>query len=362
MKIRLRGGKERSEPGHSITYSEAGVDIEAGETAVERIKEKVRRTFRPEVLGDIGGFGGLFAFDATKYRHPVLVSSTDGVGTKLMVARMIGRNDTIGRDLVAMCVDDLVCLGAEPLFFLDYIACSPLDPVLISDVIEGIAEACREANCALVGGEMAEHPGMMNEGEYELAGFAVGVVEKERMITGHGIAPGDVVIGIESGGLMSNGYSLARNALLEFAGYSLDDRIPGLSHRLGEELLRPTPVYASAIISLIEHVEVRGIAHITGGGIPGNLVRILPEKAEAVIDVSRWEPDPIFGVIQAAGNIETAEMFKVFNMGVGMMLVVSESDGHATIDHLRSRGHHAHEVGVIRKGKRRVTLEGITTA
>lgn len=362
MKIRLRGGRDQKVPGASITYSDAGVDIEAGESAVERIKEKVRRTFRPEVLGDIGGFGGLFAFDPSKYRHPVLVSSTDGVGTKLMVARMMGRNDTIGRDLVAMCVDDLVCLGAEPLFFFDYIACSPLDPDLISDVIEGIAEACREARCALVGGEMAEHPGMMNEGEYELAGFAVGVVEKDRMITGHGIAPGDVIIGIESGGLMSNGYSLARTALLEVAGYSLDERLPGLSHRLGEELLRPTPVFASAITSLIEHVEVRGIAHITGGGIPGNLVRILPEKTEAVVDASCWEPDPIFAVIQEAGNIEIEEMFKVFNMGIGMMVVVGENDARETIDHLRSRGHHAHHVGVVRKGKRKVTLEGIAAA
>ncbi|RIK10380.1 MAG: phosphoribosylformylglycinamidine cyclo-ligase [Acidobacteria bacterium] len=345
-----------------MTYSDAGVDIAAGESAVERIKEKVRRTFRPEVLGDIGGFGGLFAFDPSKYRHPVLVSSTDGVGTKLMVARMMGRNDTIGRDLVAMCIDDLVCLGAEPLFFLDYIACSPLDPDLISDVIEGIAEACREANCALVGGEMAEHPGMMNEGEYELAGFAVGVVEKDRMITGHGIAPGDAIIGIESGGLMSNGYSLARTALLEVAGHSLDERLPGLSHRLGEELLRPTPVFASAITSLIEHVEVRGIAHITGGGIPGNLIRILPEKTEAVVDASRWEPDPIFAVIQAAGNVEIDEMYKVFNMGIGMMVVVAEADARETIDHLRSRGHHAHHVGLIRKGKRKVTLEGVSAA
>lgn len=359
MRLRRKGGRDQTARTDSITYADAGVDIQAGEAAVERIKERVRKTFRPEVLGDIGGFGGLFAFDASRYRDPILVSSTDGVGTKLMIARMMNRHDTIGRDLVAMCLDDLVCLGAEPLFFLDYIAISPLDPDLISDVIEGIVEGCREARCALVGGEMAEHPGMMREGEYELAGFAVGVVERERMITGNTIAPGDVLVGIESGGLMSNGYSLARKALFEIAGLSLEATLPGLSHRLGEELLRPTPIYASAVVSLLEKVRPKGIAHITGGGIPGNLIRILPEKTEAIVDTSRWEPDPIFGVIREAGNIDHVEMYRVFNMGIGMIVVVPEKDTLTTIDHLRSKGHHAHDIGVIQKGRRKVTLEGL---
>lgn len=359
MRLRLRGRKADQPDSDSITYASAGVDIAAGEEAVEKIKEKVRRTFRPEVLGEIGGFGGLFAFDASKYRHPVLVSSTDGVGTKLMIARMMNRHDTIGRDLVAMCVDDLACLGAEPLFFLDYISSSPLDPDLIADVIEGIAEGCREARCALIGGEMAEHPGMMNAGEYELAGFAVGVVEKDRLITGHGITPGDVVIGVESGGLRTNGYSLARKILLEVAGLTVEDRVPGLSHKLGEELLRPATIYAPAIASLLEHVDIRGIAHITGGGIPGNLTRILPEKVDAVIDAGKWEPDPIFGIIQTRGNVTSEEMFRVFNMGLGMLLVVASEDAYKTIDHMRSRGHHAHEVGTIKRGRHRVILERI---
>lgn len=359
MKLRLPGRGGRSGDTESITYADAGVDIDAGDEAVELIKEKVRRTFRPEVLGDIGGFGGMFAFEASKYRHPVLVSATDGVGTKLMVARMMNRHDTIGRDLVAMCVDDLVCSGAEPLFFLDYIACSPLDPDLISEIIEGIVEGCREAHCALIGGEMAEHPGMIHEGDYELAGFAVGVVEKSRLINGHGISQGDVIIGVESGGLMSNGYSLARKILFEMADLTVEDRLPGTAHRLGEELLRPTPIYAPAVLSLIEHFSIRGIVHVTGGGIPGNLPRILPEKTEAVIDTRRWEPDPIFSLIKERGGVSPEEMFKVFNMGLGMLLIVASDDSYHAIDHLRARGHHAHEVGEIRKGRRRVVLEGI---
>ncbi len=261
------------------TYEQAGVSITAGEEAVERIKAKVRSTFRPEVIGDIGGFGGLFGFDSARYRQPVLVSSTDGVGTKALVAQAAGRFDTIGVDLVAMCVDDIVCQGAEPLFFLDYIAVGRLDPDHIEQLVEGVAEGCRQAGCALIGGEMAEHPGAMEPGEFDLVGFAVGVAERDQMITGEHIAPGDVLIGLPSPGLRSNGYSLARRILFERAGLSLDDpAFPGAHHSLADELLKPSVVYAPAIAALTRAVDVRGIAHITGGGIPGNLNRVLPSQ------------------------------------------------------------------------------------
>ena len=259
------------------TYEAAGVSIDAGEEAVERIKDKVRSTFRPEVIGDIGGFGGLFAFDTSRYQRPVLVSSTDGVGTKALVAQAVGRFDTIGVDLVAMCVDDLVCQGAEPLFFLDYIAVGRLDPAHVEQLVEGVAEGCRQAGCALIGGEMAEHPGAMEPGEFDLVGFAVGVAERDQLITGEHIAPGDVLIGLASPNLRSNGYSLARRVLLERAGRSLDaPAFDGAHHSLGDELLRPSVIYAPAVAALQRAVEVRGVAHITGGGIPGNWCACCP--------------------------------------------------------------------------------------
>src|SRR3954453_16408118 len=255
------------------TYEEAGVNIDAGEEAVQRIKDKVRSTFRREVIGDIGGFGGLFALDKDRYRNPVLVSSTDGVGTKALIAQATGRFETIGLDLVAMCVDDIVCQGAEPLFFLDYIAVGRLDPDHIEQLVEGVAEGCRQAGCALIGGEMAEHPGAMEPGEFDLVGFAVGVVERDRIITGQDVRPGDVLIGLPSPNLRSNGYSLARRVLLEIGGRSLDaPAYDGAPHSLAEELLSPSVVYAPAIMELLRHVDVHAVAHITGGGIPGNLV------------------------------------------------------------------------------------------
>src|SRR6478672_4401824 len=258
------------------TYEAAGVDIAAGEEAVQRIKDKVRSTFRPEVIGDIGGFGGLFAFANHRYRHPVLVSSTDGVGTKAPIAQASGRLDTIGVDLVAMCVDDLVCQGAEPLFFLDYIAVGKLDPDHIEQLVEGVAEGCRQAGCALIGGEMAEHPGAMEPGEFDLVGFAVGVAERDQLLTGAKVTPGDVLIGLPSPGLRSNGYSLARRVLLERADRSLDDpAFEGAHHDLAEELLRPSVIYAPAVLAVERVVDVHAVAHITGGGIPGNLVRAL---------------------------------------------------------------------------------------
>jgi phosphoribosylformylglycinamidine cyclo-ligase len=362
---RRQGGRES--PGaagsRKLTYKDAGVSIEASERALELIKEKVRNTFRREVIGDIGSFAGLFQLDLTSFEHPVLVASTDGVGTKLLIAQMMGRHDTIGRDLVAMCVDDIVCAGAEPLFFLDYISCSPLEPPLIDEIIEGIAAGCREAHCALIGGEMAEHPGVMGAGRYDLAGFAVGIVDRSKIIDGSTIGDGDVVIGLESGGLMSNGYSLARKVLLETAGYDLQTKLPGIPHRLGDELLKPSPIFSPAILDLVRSAcNVKGIAHVTGGGIATNLARVLPPKTEAIIDVSSWDPDPIFQAIADAGSVEPEEMFNVFNMGIGMLVVIPEEETRLAIDLLRSHGHHAHLIGHITKSRarNRVVLEGLT--
>ncbi|MEZ5205170.1 MAG: phosphoribosylformylglycinamidine cyclo-ligase [Acidimicrobiales bacterium] len=262
------------------TYAGAGVDIEAGEEAVARIKDKVRSTFRPEVIGDIGGFGGLFAFANHRYKHPVLVSSTDGVGTKALVAQAAGQFETIGIDLVAMCVDDLVCQGAEPLFFLDYIAVGKLDPDHIEQLVEGVAEGCRQAGCALIGGEMAEHPGAMEPGEFDLVGFAVGVAERDQLITGEHVRSGDVMIGLPSPGLRSNGYSLARRVLLDRAELPLDGpAYEGAHHSLADELLVPSVIYAPAIMALQRAVDIRAVCHVTGGGLAGNLVRGCPRAS-----------------------------------------------------------------------------------
>ena len=333
------------------TYQGAGVDIAAGEEAVERIKDKVRSTFRPEVIGDIGGFGGLFSFANHRFRHPVLVSSTDGVGTKALVAQAADRFDTIGVDLVAMCVDDLVCQGAEPLFFLDYIAVGKLDPDHIAQLVEGVAEGCRQAGCALIGGEMAEHPGAMDPGEFDLVGFAVGVAERDQLITGEHVRPGDVVIGLPSPGLRSNGYSLARRVLLDRAERSLDGpAYEGAHHSLAEELLTPSVIYAPAVLALQRHVEVRAVAHITGGGLAGNLTRVLPKGVDVDVDPRRWEEPRVFAEIRRAGEIDDSEMRKVFNLGVGMVVVVPAEEAYRAIDLLRTNGHRAVEIGEITKG------------
>lgn len=333
------------------SYEDAGVSISAGEVAVERIKSKVRSTFRPEVIGDIGGFGGLFAFANHRYSHPVLVSSTDGVGTKALIAQATGRFDTIGIDLVAMCVDDIVCQGAEPLFFLDYIAVGKLDPDHIEQLVEGVAHGCRQAGCALIGGEMAEHPGAMDPGEFDLVGFAVGVAERDQLITGEHVRPGDVLIGLPSPGLRSNGYSLARKVLLDGAGQGLDQPAwSGAHHSLADELLVPSVVYAPAIAAVLRHVDVRAIAHITGGGLPSNLARILPEDADAAVDPRTWEAPRIFGEIQRRGEVTDDEMRKVFNLGVGMVVVVAQDEAHRTLDLLRTEGHRATEIGQIVTG------------
>jgi phosphoribosylformylglycinamidine cyclo-ligase len=337
------------------SYEDAGVSISAGEEAVERIKSKVRSTFRPEVIGDIGGFGGLFAFAQHRYSHPVLVSATDGVGTKALIAQATGRFDTIGVDLVAMCVDDIVCQGAEPLFFLDYIAVGKLDPDHIEQLVEGVAQGCRQAGCALIGGEMAEHPGAMEPGEFDLVGFAVGVAERDRLIDGAHVGQGDVLIGLPSPGLRSNGYSLARKVLLEGPERHLDHPAwDGAHHTLADELLEPSVIYAPAIAALLRVVDVRAIAHITGGGLPGNLARVLPEGADAVIDRRSWEPPRIFTEIQRLGDVSDDEMRKVFNLGIGMVVVVASTEAHRTLDILRTEGHRAVEIGEVASGRGRV--------
>jgi phosphoribosylformylglycinamidine cyclo-ligase len=339
------------------TYEAAGVSIAAGELAVERIKEKVKKTYRREVIGDIGGFGGLFALDTGRFEHPVLVASTDGVGTKALVAQAAGRFDTIGIDLVAMCVDDLVCQGAEPLFFLDYVAVGRLDPDHIEQIVGGVAEGCQQAGCALIGGEMAEHPGAMEPGEFDLVGFAVGVAERDHLITGRNVTPGDVLIGLPSPGLRSNGYSLARRVLLEVAGRDLDGpAFDGAPHSLAEELLVPSVIYAPAVGALQRKVDVHAVAHITGGGIPGNLNRVLPDDADAVVHRGTWEVPRIFGEIQRLGDISDDEMAKVFNLGVGMIAVVSEGDRFKALDSLREHGHRAVDLGEIVPGKGAVRL------
>ncbi len=333
------------------TYKDAGVDIAAGEEAVLRIKEKVRSTFRPEVIGDIGGFGGLFSFASHRYVHPVLVSSTDGVGTKAVVAQAAGRFDTIGVDLVAMCVDDIACAGAEPLFFLDYIAVGHLDPDHIEALVEGVAEGCRQAGCALIGGEMAEHPGSMDPGEFDLVGFAVGVVERDLMLGPERVHPGDALIGLPSPGLRSNGYSLARRVLLDRAGLALDGpAYDGARHSLADELLEPSVVYAPAVRALLDSVDVHALAHVTGGGLPGNLPRSLPKGCDAVVDESTWEAPRVFAEIQRLGSIAPEEMRTVFNMGLGMVAVVPREDLYAALDTLRTAGHRAVEIGVVERG------------
>jgi phosphoribosylformylglycinamidine cyclo-ligase len=340
------------------TYAGAGVDIEAGEAAVERIKAAVRSTFRPEVIGDVGGFGGLFAFDPTRYVRPVLVAGTDGVGTKAVVARLAGRFDTIGIDLVAMSVDDIAAQGAEPLFFLDCISAGRLDPAQMEHLVSGIASGCQEAGCALIGGEMAELPGMLEPGHFDLVGFAVGVVERDRLVTGARVSPGDRLIGLPSPGLRCNGYSLARRVLLEVDGRTLDAPAwPRAHHSLAEELLRPSVIYAPALVKLCRSVEVKGLAHITGGGIPGNLARVLPDNCDAVVLRSKWEVPEIFNQIQAAGNVGPDEMAKVFNLGIGMIAVVAPRDMYRAHDLLRDAGHDSVDIGEVVEGEGRVLLK-----
>jgi len=331
-----------------LTYKDAGVDIDAGNELVERIKPLVRRTQRPEVLAGLGGFGGLFALPAGRYREPVLVSGTDGVGTKLMLAQQLQRHDTIGIDLVAMCVNDVLVQGAEPLFFLDYFACGKLDTDVACDVIAGIAEGCHQAGAALIGGETAEMPDMYAPGEYDLAGFCVGAVERAELIDGSSISAGDVLLGLASSGPHSNGYSLIRK-VLERAGDAVID-----GEDATRRLLAPTRIYVRPVLALLRSVAVKGLAHITGGGITENVPRILDAGLDAEIDVSSWQPGAVFDFLAAHGSIDMAEMRRTFNCGVGMVIVVSASDVDEAIGILNDSGETAWVLGRIVPGKREV--------
>lgn len=340
-----------------LTYKSAGVDIEAGYRAVERIKALVRPTLGPEVLLHVGGFGGAYVLgdgdDA-----PVLVAGCDGVGTKLRVAFMTGRHDTIGIDCVAYCVNDILCHGARPLFFLDYVAVGRLDPEQVEAIVRGVAAGCREAGCALLGGETAEMPGFYAPGEYDIAGFAVGLVPRNRIIDGRRVQPGDAIIGLASTGLHSSGYSLARRALLEHGGLPLDRVIPSLGRTLGEELLEPTALYVRPVLSLCEAVNVRGIANISGGGLPENLPRAMAPGTRARLEWGRWPVPPVFDLIRETGRVSAAEMLRTFNLGVGMAVIVPAQEADAAVAHLADQGQRAWVIGEVVAGEPGVDVVG----
>ena len=343
----------------SENYKKAGVDIHAGYEAVSRIKKHVERTKIPGVLGGLGGFGGLFELAGYKYDEPVLVSGTDGVGTKLMLAFQMNKHDTIGIDAVAMCANDIITVGAKPLFFLDYIACGKVIPEIMEDIVAGISEGCVQSGCALIGGEKAEHPGMMPENEYDIAGFCVGIVEKKKMITGENIKEGDVLIGLASSGVHSNGFSLIRKIIAE-KELNLNETY-GLEKPLGEVLLTPTKLYVKSILNLCENANPKGIAHITGGGFIENIPRILPQGLGAEIDIffdsKAWEAPPIFHFIQHHGNITEEEMYNLYNMGIGMVIAIAEEDAKKAVDLLRKNGEGAAVIGKVIKGEG-LTLQG----
>lgn len=338
-----------------LTYRETGVDIDAGDDAVRRITPLARATNRAEVIGGVGGFASLVGLPS-KYREPVMVSSTDGVGSKLKIACLTGRHDTVGIDLVAMGVNDILVPGAEPLYFLDYISVGRLDPGQIESIVGGVAEGCRQAGCALVGGEMAEHPDSLPPGEYDLAGFAVGVAERQRLIDGSRIRPGDAVLGLASSGLHSNGYSLARRIVFDILKLRVTDALPGTGRTVADELLEPTRIYVRSIQRLLETVEVRGMAHVTGGGLTGNIPRVLPHGCRARLVRSSWSPPPVFDTLRQAGRVEDAEMFRTFNMGIGYVVVVAAVDADAAASILRTAGETVTRIGEIVAGERGVEL------
>ncbi|HZG95885.1 MAG TPA: phosphoribosylformylglycinamidine cyclo-ligase [Mycobacteriales bacterium] len=340
------------------SYAAAGVDIDAGERAVELMKSKVARASRPEVVGDLGGFAGLFAIDLTKYRKPLLASSTDGVGTKLAVAQAMNRHDTVGIDLVAMVVDDLVVCGAEPLFLQDYIACGQVVPERMAEIVGGIAEGCRLARCALVGGETAEHPGMMSPDAYDLAATGVGIVESDSVLGSERVREGDVVIAMASSGLHSNGFALVRHVLLNVARMRLDAAVDGFDEVLGEVLLTPTRIYAQDCLALIAEVEVHAFAHITGGGLAANIARVVPDGLVAVVDRRTWAVPPVFHLVRDRGRVEQAEMERTFNQGIGMVAVVPADDADRTLAVLSHRHVPAWVVGEVVAGSGGSRLEG----
>lgn len=342
-----------------VSYAAAGVDIEAGDRAVELFAPHAKRATRPEVRGGLGGFAGLFALG--KYREPLLAAGSDGVGTKLAIAQAMDKHDTIGIDLVAMCVDDLVVCGAEPLFLQDYIAIGKVVPEHVAEIVKGIAEGCVQAGCALLGGETAEHPGVMEPGEYDVSATAVGVVEADELLGPDRVRKGDVVIAMASSGLHSNGYSLARHVLLEKAGLPLDVKMEELDRPLGEELLEPTRIYTKDCLALAGECEVHTFCHVTGGGLAGNLARVIPEGLSAQLSRATWTPGPIFRTIQSVGQVPQEEMEKTFNMGVGMVAVVAAKDRDRALAMLTARHIEAWELGHVvaaEEGEASVVLSG----
>ena len=339
----------------SISYKDAGVDIDAANLAKARIKRLARMTFNENVMSEIGSFGGMFSARFSHARDPVLVASCDGIGTKLKAAFATGIHNTIGYDLVAHCVDDILVQGARPLFFLDYIATGKLEPEVVAQIVEGLARACSEANCALLGGETAEMPGFYPEGEYDVAGFIVGLVDRSKVIDGSRITAGDVVIGLPSLGLHTNGYSLARKLLLDVAGYQMDQRVPELGCTVGEELLKPHKNYLPALSRLIEHEGIiKGLAHITGGGLVENIPRILPINVDVVLNESSWPTLPVFELLQKIGNVPREEMLRTFNLGLGMIVITNPQHVEMVKDHFMQVGEKFYVIGEVGDGESKV--------
>jgi len=339
----------------SLRYADAGVDVDAGNRAVELMKEKVRSTFRPEVMGELGGFAGCFRLPKRAMQNPVLVSGTDGVGTKLKIAFETGIHHTVGQDLVAMCVNDILVQGAEPLFFLDYFACGKVEPEQVATVVGGIADGCRLAGCALIGGETAEMPGFYTVGEYDLAGFAVGLADEEKLIDGHTIQAGDWILGLPSSGIHSNGFSLVRK-IVQKAGIDLNQSSPWEKQTWGQAFLQPTRIYVKTILALLEQYAIEGMVHITGGGFWENIPRVLPADLDAVIYKDAWPVLPIFHWLQEQGNVEEYEMYRTFNMGIGFMLFVQPEVAPLIMQELASMGEAVYHIGQVEKGIKKVRL------
>ena len=341
-----------------MTYRDAGVDIDAGNRSVSMIKDAVRATYRPEVIGDLGGFGGLFALNTKAYQDPVLVSGTDGVGTKLRLAFLLNKHDTIGQDAVAMCVNDILVQGAEPLFFLDYLAVGKLDPAQVAEVVTGVANACKESGCALIGGETAEMAGFYPIGEYDIAGFAVGVAERSKLIAPSRVNVGDVLLGLPSSGVHSNGYSLVRKIIFEHKGCSGNEYMEELGRTIGEELLTPTRLYPRICLPLIREFDIHGMVHITGGGFYENIPRALPEHMGAEVNGAAWTIPPVFRLLQEWGNVDWTEMYRTFNMGIGMVLIVSSDEADRITAQLNAQNETVYHIGHVTEGAHDVVIKG----
>ena len=341
-----------------MTYRDAGVDIDAGNESVSLIKDAVRATYRSEVMGDLGGFGGLFALNTKDYKEPILVSGTDGVGTKLRLAFLLNKHDTIGQDAVAMCVNDILVQGAEPLFFLDYLAVGKLEPMQVAEVVTGVARACKESGCALIGGETAEMAGFYPIGEYDIAGFSVGVAERSKLITPARVKAGDVLLGLPSSGVHSNGYSLVRKIVFERKGFKGDEYIEELGQTIGEELLTPTRLYPRICLPLIREFDIHGMVHITGGGFYENIPRALPEHMGAEVNGAAWTIPPVFRLLQEWGNVDWTEMYRTFNMGIGMVLIVSSDEADRITAQLNAQNETVYHIGHVTEGAHEVVIKG----